>query len=149
MFHFSFWVFFNYIEHVTIILRVSFFIIYIFEKSLLSKSTLLIIIIHNERAEWVNNITRRLEGLEEGPKAEIHMDLLKTTLKRIPNWKTPGHGGIYGFWFKKFTSIHDRLTLEMSRCLQGAHKPDWMTKGKTTLIQKDRSKGTYRQHDRR
>ena len=22
---------------------------------------------HNERAEWVNNITRELEGLEEGP----------------------------------------------------------------------------------
>ena len=97
---------------------------------------------YDERAEWVNNITRELEGLEEGPKAEMHIDLLKTTRKRIPNWKTPGHDRIHGFWFKKFISIHDRLELKMNRCLQGAQVPDWMAKGKTTLIQKDPSKGT-------
>ena len=40
---------------------------------------------HKENAEWINNITRELEGLEEGPKTEIHIDLLKITLKKIPN----------------------------------------------------------------
>ena len=30
----------------------------------------------------------------------------------------------------------------MNRCLQDAQVPDWMAKGKTTLIQKDPSKGT-------
>ena len=73
---------------------------------------------HNDNTEWINTITRELEGLEEGPKMEIHIDLLKTTLKRILNWKTPGHDGINGFWIKKFTSIHYRLALEMNRCLQ-------------------------------
>ena len=97
---------------------------------------------HYERSEWVNNNTGELERCEEGPKLEIHIDLLKMSLKRKPNWKTPGHDGIHGFWFKKFTSIHDRLALEMNRCLQGAQLPDWMTKGKTTLNQKDPSKGT-------
>ena len=97
---------------------------------------------HNENAEWINNITRKLEGLEEGRKTEIHIDLLKTTRKRISNWKTSGHEGIHGFWFKKFTSIHDRVALEMNRCLQGAQVPDWVTKEKTTIIQKDPSKGT-------
>ena len=97
---------------------------------------------HNENAEWINNITRELDGLEEGPKMEIHVDLLKITLKRISNWKAPGHDGIHGFWFKKFTSIHVRLALEMNRCLQDAHVPELMTKRKTTLIQKDPSKGT-------
>ena len=97
---------------------------------------------HNENADWINNITRELDGLEEGPKMEIHVDLLKTTLKRISNLKAPGHDGIHGFWFKKFTSIHGRLALEMNRCLQDVHVPEWMTKGKTTLIQKDPSKGT-------
>ena len=83
---------------------------------------------HNEKAEWINHIRRELEELEEGLKAEIHTDLLKTTLK-VSNWKTPGHDGINGFWFKKFTSIHDRLALEMNKCLQTAHVPEWMTKG--------------------
>ena len=36
---------------------------------------------------------------------------------KISNWKTPGHDGIHGFWFKKFTSIHNRLALEMNKCL--------------------------------
>ena len=87
---------------------------------------------HNENAEWINNITKELEELEEGPKTEIHIDLLKATLKRISNWKTPGHDGIHSFCFKKFTSIHGRLALEMNRCLQGAQVTNWMTKGKIT-----------------
>ena len=73
---------------------------------------------HSEKAERINNMTRAQEGLEEGPKAEIHSDLLKTTLKKISNWKTPGHDGIHGFWFKEFTSIHDRLALEINICLK-------------------------------
>ena len=40
---------------------------------------------HNEKAEWINNITRELEGLKKDPKAEIHTDLFKTTLKKISN----------------------------------------------------------------
>ena len=42
---------------------------------------------HNEKAEWINHTTRELEQLEEGPKAEIHTDLFKTTLKTVSNWK--------------------------------------------------------------
>ena len=82
---------------------------------------------HNKNAEWINNITRELEGLEGGPKMEIHVDLHKTKLKTILNRKVPGHDEIHGFLFKKFPSIHDRLALEMNRCLQGAQVPEWMT----------------------
>ena len=88
--------------------------------------------------------------LKEGEKEDKYLDLarerkklwstLKTTLK-ISIWKIPGHDGIHGFWFKKFTSIHDRQALEMNRCLQGAHVPEWMTKGKTTLTQEDTLEG--------
>ena len=88
---------------------------------------------HNEKAEWINNIERKLQRLEEGLKAEIHIDLLKTTLKRYQIEKTPGYDGIHGFWFKKFTSIHDRLALEMNKCLQTAHVPEWMIKARTHI----------------
>ena len=97
---------------------------------------------HNEKAEWIKHITRELEEHKEGPKAEIITDLFKTTLKKVANWKTPGHDGIHGFLFKNFTSIHDRLALEMNKCRQTAHVPEWMTNGRTTLIQKDLNKGT-------
>ena len=49
-------------------------------------------------------MTKELKELEEGPKANIHLELLRARLKKIPNWKTPGPDGIHGFWFKKFTS---------------------------------------------
>ena len=78
------------------------------------------------------------EGLEEGPKVKIHSE----QHKKVSNWKTPDHDVIDGYWFKKFTPIHDRLALEMNRCLQEANVPKWMTKGKTTLIQKDPLKAT-------
>ena len=36
---------------------------------------------HNEKAQTINNMTKELEELQEGLKAEIHIDLLKTTEK--------------------------------------------------------------------
>ena len=36
---------------------------------------------HNEKAKWINNMKKELEGLEESPKEEIHIDLLKHTQK--------------------------------------------------------------------
>ena len=59
----------------------------------------------NKKAEWISNMTKELEELKEDSKVELHVNLLKTTQK-ISNWRTPGHDGTHGFWFKKFTSIH-------------------------------------------
>ena len=87
-----------------------------------------------KKAEWISNIAKKLERLEEGSKAEMHIDLLRTALKTISNWKTPGHDGIHEFWFKKFTTIHDRLALKMNICLIETHELECLTKGKTTLI---------------
>ena len=83
--------------------------------------------------------TRKTRGR---PQSEIHIKLLKKTLIKISNLKTPGHDGVHGFWFKKFNSIHDRLALEMNRCLQDAQVSDWMSKGQIKLIQEEPSKGT-------
>ena len=72
----------------------------------------------------------------------LKVGIQQTTLKKISNWKTPGLDSTHGVWFKKVTSIHDRLATEMNRCPQKANIPEWMTKGKTTLIQKDPRKVT-------
>ena len=48
---------------------------------------------HKKKSERINNMTRELEGLED-PKAEIHIDLLKSALKSTklenarPWWNT-------------------------------------------------------------
>ena len=43
---------------------------------------------------------KELEGLEEGPKAKIHLDSLRATPKKVLNSKMPGHNGIHGHWSK-------------------------------------------------
>ena len=48
---------------------------------------------------------------------------------------------VQGFWLKKFTVLHDRIIVQLNRCLNDGYVPIWMTKGRTTLIKKDKSKG--------
>ena len=75
-------------------------------------------------------MTGELEELEEGPKVEINIELLKKTLKKILNWKTPGYD-----WIRQTSTRNEQM-------LPRWKVPDWKTKGKTTLIQKNLSKRT-------
>ena len=89
-------------------------------------------------------MAKGLEGLEEGPKYTYIRNTDIFSQKNI-NIKLENAWPWWHTWIlikKKLTSIHDRLALEMNRCQQEAHVPKWMTKGKTTLIQKDPFKGT-------
>ena len=40
---------------------------------------------------------KELQGIDVGIKADIHLESLRATLKKVPNWKTPGRDGIHGF----------------------------------------------------
>ena len=96
---------------------------------------------HNVKAKRINNMTEELEGLEEVPKAEIHINWLKTTLKNIrlenamPWWNA---------WFVVHEILlHSRQTSTRNEQMPTKITlPEWMTKGKATLVQKDPSKGT-------
>ena len=92
---------------------------------------------HNKKNEWINNMTRELEGLKEGPKVKMHIDLLKMTLINI---KLVNARSLWNTCFLVWKiHLHDRLALGMNRCLQEVHVPEWITKGTTTLIQKTRA----------
>ena len=95
----------------------------------------------NQYDKRIRRARRRLE------RGNTHRFTQKNT-KKLSNWKTPDHDVIHGFWFKKFTSIHERPAIEINRCLQGVHLPEWINKGNTTLIQKDPLKGTARNNYR-
>ena len=79
---------------------------------------------------------KELQMLEEDYQVKIHPDALKLTLKKS-NKKNPGLNGIHRFWFKKTTSIHDRLATDKNECIQKTEISKWVTKGKTILMQKD------------
>ena len=50
---------------------------------------------------------------------------------------TPGHDGIPNFWLKSLPSAHARLARCLNNCIECPGEiPDWMVRGKTTLLAK-------------
>ena len=60
---------------------------------------------------------------------------------RIPNCKSPGPDLVQRFWLKNFSSLHERLKFQLKECLDSGFLPCWLTKGRTSLLQKEKSKG--------
>ena len=67
------------------------------------------------------------------------MNGIQKILKKIPNWKAPRPDRVQGFWLKNVTSLYKTLVWHLNACLEG-ETPLWMTKGRTVLIQIDKSK---------
>ena len=80
-----------------------------------------------------------MNGKNKQGQVQILQEKLKMILKKIPNWNIPGPDGVQGFWLKNFTSLHENLVWHLNACLEGETSRR-MTKGKTVLIQKDKSK---------
>lgn len=82
-----------------------------------------------------------MERQEQQGMIEITEEKIRKFLQRLPNWKAPRPNMAQGYWFKYFTSMHKNLKDNLADCLKVGRVPDWMTKGKTVLIQKDPAKG--------
>ena len=62
-------------------------------------------------------------------------------LGRMPNWKLPGPDLVRGFLLKNFSSLDERVMLQLKECLDSGFAPSCSTRGRTSLLQKDKSKG--------
>ena len=80
-----------------------------------------------------------MNGKNKQGQVQVLQEKLKMILKKIPIWKVPGSDGVQGFWLKNFASLHENLVWHLNACLEG-ETSRWMAKGKTVLIQKDKSK---------
>ena len=97
--------------------------------------------VHNKDAKWFMKFKEELHGKEKQAKIIITKDKMMKSLRKMSNWKSPGPDNVQGFWLKNFTTMHDRLLNNLTQCIEEGNVPDWMTKGKTVSIQKDKSKG--------
>ena len=97
---------------------------------------------HNKEAEWLENFRCEVSDIGQQSNITITEKEVKALLKKFPNWKAPGPDGVQGYWLKNFVSLHSKLAEHLNLCLETGETPAWMTKGRTVLIQKDRSKGT-------
>ena len=60
-------------------------------------------------------------------KVKISQEMVKMQCIRIPNSKAPGINDVQGYWFKKLTSLHPRIAVQLNHILDGERPlPDWM-----------------------
>lgn len=93
---------------------------------------------HNADGEWA-------EPFEIPVQRDIRITEkdIKSKVKKMPNWKSPGPDQIQGFWLKYLTSLHGRLASQFQAIVDYPDSvPPWLTQGRTVLIQKDPAKGT-------
>ena len=74
-------------------------------------------------------------------KIDIITGSLKKIVGRMPNWKSPGPDLVQAFLLKNFSSLHERVRLQLKECLDSGFVSSWLTRGRTSLLQKDKSKG--------
>ena len=68
--------------------------------------------------------------------------MMRNKVRKLPNWKAPGPDGLQGYWFKHLPSQHERIVRQMNDMIRNTTNiPDWLTKGRTVLCQKDSQKG--------
>ena len=40
---------------------------------------------------------------------KIDLNIVKSQLRKMANWKAPGPDGVHGFWIKEFTKMHENI----------------------------------------
>ena len=95
---------------------------------------------YKKDAKWLQDL--RSEGnVKKQEKVDITTASLKKILGRMPNWKSSGPDLVQGFWRKNFSSLHERVRLHLKECLDSGFVPSWLTRGRTSLLPEDKSKG--------
>ena len=95
---------------------------------------------HKKDAKWLQDLQSEV-NVKKQEQIDITTGSLKKMLGRMPNWKSPGPDLVQGFWLKNFSSLHEQVRLELKECLDSGFVPSWLTRGRTSLLQKDKSKG--------
>ena len=95
---------------------------------------------HKKDAKWLQDLRSEV-NVKKQEKIDITTGKLAKILGRLPNWKSPGPDLVQGFWLENFSSLHERVRLQLKECLDNGFAPRWLTRGRTSFLQKDKSKG--------
>ena len=96
---------------------------------------------YKEDSERLKEVEVKLENGKIQENVEITKEDVTMQLGKVPNWKAPGLDETQGFWIRRFTSQHQRLTEVLNENIQSLSTPNWLLKSRTALFQKDSAKG--------
>ena len=97
---------------------------------------------HNRDAKWLRKLQSEVNVTKQ-EMVDMNKESLKNILGRMPNWKSPDPDLVQGFWLKNFSSLHGKVRSQLNECVGSGFVPSWfwLTRGRTALFQKDKSKG--------
>ena len=91
-------------------------------------------------AKWLQDLRSEV-NIKKQKKIDITTGILKKILGKMSNWKSPGPDLFQGFWLKNFSSLGERVRLQLKECLDSWFVSySWLTRGRTSVLQKDKSK---------
>ena len=64
-------------------------------------------------------------NVKKQEKINIAAGSSKKILGRMSNWKSPGPDLVQGFWLENFSSLHERVKLQLKECLDSGFLPSW------------------------
>ena len=88
-------------------------------------------------ANWLQDLRSEVNDKKQ-EKIDITTGSLKKIVGRMPNWKSPGPDLVQGFWLKNFSSLHERVRLQLKESLDSGFVLNWFTRGRPSLLQKDK-----------
>ena len=92
---------------------------------------------HKKDVKWLQDLRNEV-NVKKQEKIDITTGLQKI-LGKMPNWKSTSPDLVQGFWLKNFSSLHERVRLQLKECLHKGFVPSWLIRGSTSLLQKDKS----------
>ena len=96
---------------------------------------------HRKDAKWVQEVKTDERNRVKQQEIIITVRKVRDQLRKVPNWKAPGPDCVQGYWLKNFKSLHGKIAEQLQECMIHKDAPEWMTTGRTALIQKDQEKG--------
>ena len=85
-------------------------------------------IIRRMQRGYIQDLQQGEVNFKEQEKIDITTRNLKNILGRKPNWKSPGLDLVQGFWLKNFSSLYERLKLQLKECLDSGFVPSSLTR---------------------
>ena len=82
---------------------------------------------HRKDTEWFTAVKDKFAKVNQQEDMRIDKERLRKILGKLQPWKEPGHDGVQGFWYKRFTSLYERLVIDLSNMLNSGSPPTWMT----------------------
>ena len=96
--------------------------------------------VYNGQADWLNDIEENLGTIRKQETLTVTEAMVEEQIKKILSWKAPGPDGVHGYWFKCIKAVRPVLAALLNEAFQSGNVPEWLTRGKTVLIVKDKDK---------